>query len=124
MKLSVIIPTYNRRAVIEQTLPTVLDQTFPASEYEVIVVVDGSTDDTAAALRQISSPVRLVVIEQDNQGQAAARNAGIRLRQGTWCCCLDDDLFCERTLIAEHFVAHTDCDSLVFGPYTGRAAEP
>ena len=116
MKLSVIIPTYNRRAVIEQTLPTVLDQTFPASEYEVIVVVDGSTDDTAAALRQISSPVRLVVIEQDNHGQAAANNTGLKVATGELVLLLDDDLFCERTLIAEHFVAHTDCDSLVFGP--------
>jgi peptidoglycan/xylan/chitin deacetylase (PgdA/CDA1 family)/GT2 family glycosyltransferase len=102
--------------VIEQTLPTVLDQTFPADEYEVIVVVDGSTDGTADALRLISSPVRFVVIEQDNHGQAAARNAGLMAASGELVLFLDDDLFCERSLVAEHVSAHNDRNSLVFGP--------
>ena len=116
MKLSVIIPTFNRRALIEQTLPTVLDQTYPADEYEVIVVVDGSTDGTAVALRRMSSPVRLIVIEHDNRGQAAARNAGLRAASGELVLFLDDDLYCERTLIAEHVSAHEGGDCLVFGP--------
>ena len=116
MKLSVIIPTFNRRALIEQTLPTVLDQTYPADEYEVIVVVDGSTDGTAAALQRMSSSVRLIVIEQENRGQAAARNAGLRIASGELVLFLDDDLFCGRTLVAEHIAAHPDDNSLVFGP--------
>jgi GT2 family glycosyltransferase len=116
MKLSVVIPTFNRRELLLQTLPTVLDQTFPASEYEVIVVVDGSTDGTASALRHINSPVRIVVIEQDNRGQAAANNTGLRVATGELVLLLDDDLFCERSLIAEHVAAHTGRDYLVFGP--------
>lgn len=116
MKLSVIIPTFNRRHVIEQTLPTVLDQTLPADDYEVIVVVDGSEDGTAEALRDISSPVRLVVIEQENLGQAVARNRGVKAASGELVLLLDDDIFCGRTLLAEHVAAHIDGDCLVFGP--------
>ena len=116
MKLTVVIPTYNRRTVIEQTLPTVLDQTLPASEYEVVVIVDGSADGTAAALRRINSPVRIRVIEQENRGQAAARNVGLKVATGELVLFLDDDLFCERNLMAEHIAAHVDGNSLVFGP--------
>jgi GT2 family glycosyltransferase/peptidoglycan/xylan/chitin deacetylase (PgdA/CDA1 family) len=116
MKLSIIIATFNRRALLLQTLSTLLDQTFSASEYEIIVVVDGSADGTAAALRRINSPVRLLVIEQENRGQAAARNVGLRAATGELVLFLDDDLFCERNLIAEHVAAHVDGNSLVFGP--------
>jgi GT2 family glycosyltransferase/peptidoglycan/xylan/chitin deacetylase (PgdA/CDA1 family) len=116
VKLSVIIPTFNRRALLEETLPTVLDQTFPAGEYEVIVVVDGSVDGTAAWLRELESPVSLRVVEQENRGQAAARNAGVRLAEGELVLFLDDDIFCERNLVAAHVGAHVDGDSLVFGP--------
>lgn len=116
MRVSVIIPTFNRRALLERTLPTVLDQTFPAGEYEVIVVVDGSTDGTAEALRSLSSPVRFRVLEQFNRGQAAARNAGLSVATGDLVLFLDDDLFCERDLIAEHVAARSGADDLVFGP--------
>jgi cellulose synthase/poly-beta-1,6-N-acetylglucosamine synthase-like glycosyltransferase len=44
MKISVVIPTFNRRDLLARTLPAVLAQDFPAQEYEVVVVVDGSTD--------------------------------------------------------------------------------
>lgn len=116
MKVSVVIPTFNRRAVLERTLPTVLDQSFPAGEYEVIVVVDGSTDGTAEALRRLASPVRLRVLEQSNRGIPAARNAGLSAAVGDLVLFLDDDLYCGRDLVAEHFAAHVDGDSLVFGP--------
>ena len=106
MKVSVIVPTFNRRAVIERTLPTVLDQTFPAGEYEVIVVVDGSTDGTAEALRSLAPSVRLRVLEQSNRGLPAARNAGLSSAVGELVLFLDDDLFCERNLVAEHVAGH------------------
>jgi len=124
MRVSVIVPTFNRRTLILQTLPTVLDQTFPANDYEVIIVVDGSTDGTAEALKHIVSPVRIRVLEQDNRGQAAANNAGLRVATGELVLFLDDDLFCERTLIAEHFAAHGGGDYLVFGPVLVEPRSP
>jgi glycosyltransferase involved in cell wall biosynthesis/peptidoglycan/xylan/chitin deacetylase (PgdA/CDA1 family) len=124
MRVSVIIPTFNRRAVLERTLPTVLDQTFPPDQYEVIVVVDGSTDGTLAALRSMISRVRLRVLEQNNRGQAAARNAGLLVAEGELVLFLDDDIFCAHTLVAEHVAAHISRDYLVFGPVLVASQSP
>jgi glycosyltransferase involved in cell wall biosynthesis/peptidoglycan/xylan/chitin deacetylase (PgdA/CDA1 family) len=124
VRLSVIIPTFNRRSTLIQTLPTVLDQTFPADEYEVIVVIDGSTDGTAKALMDIGSPVRMRVVEKENGGQAAALNAGIAAAEGELVLLLDDDLFCDRTLVAEHAAAHEEGDYVVFGPALVAAESP
>jgi peptidoglycan/xylan/chitin deacetylase (PgdA/CDA1 family)/glycosyltransferase involved in cell wall biosynthesis len=116
IRVSVVIPTFNRKSLILQTLPTVLDQTFPVDRYEVVVVVDGSTDGTAEALRRISAPVRVQILEQKNAGQAAAMNAGLRAAAGEIVLFVDDDHFCERTLLEEHAAAHLDHEGLVFGP--------
>ena len=57
VKLSVVVPTRNRRDVlIPRTLPAMFAQDMPADEFEIILVVDGSTDGTAQALRELKSP--------------------------------------------------------------------
>ena len=94
MQVSVIIATYNRCKILARTLPTLLAQTFPSSEYEVILVVDGSTDGTSKFLRGFCSHGNLRVIEQENQGQAAAINAGLRVACGDLVLFLDDDILC------------------------------
>jgi len=76
--VSVIIPTYNRANIISRTIDNVLDQTY--KNIEVIVVDDGSTDDTQAALRGYGSRIR--VITQDNAGPAIARNHGSEVARG------------------------------------------
>ncbi|HZS70819.1 MAG TPA: glycosyltransferase, partial [Candidatus Acidoferrum sp.] len=73
--VSVLIDTYNHERFIEQAIASVLDQDFPASEMEVLVVDDGSTDRTPEVLRQFEPRVR--VIRKANGGQASAFNAGI-----------------------------------------------
>jgi glycosyltransferase involved in cell wall biosynthesis len=70
MKISVVIPTYNSAAFIGTTLESVLNQTLPAKE--ILVLDDGSTDDTVAILRTYEP--RIKVLQQKNQGVAAARN--------------------------------------------------
>ena len=117
MQVSVIIATYNRCKILARTLPTLLAQTFPSSEYEVILVVDGSTDGTSKFLRGFCSHGNLRVIEQENQGQAAAINAGLRVACGDLVLFLDDDILCGPTLVAEHARAsRTENSCLVFGP--------
>ena len=65
LKLSIVVPTRNRRDVlVSQTLPAIFEQNIPATEYEVIVVVDGSTDGTAETLRELPPPCSLRIIEQ------------------------------------------------------------
>lgn len=76
--VSVIIPTYNRAALICQSVESVLDQTY--SNTEVIVVDDGSTDDTLLRLKRFGERIRIV--SQSNAGPGAARNLGIRLSHG------------------------------------------
>lgn len=85
--ISVVIPAYNARAYIGRTIESVLRQTHPPSE--IIVVDDGSTDNTAEVIRGFAGRVKL--IEQANAGASAARNAGIEAATGDWIAFLDGD---------------------------------
>lgn len=86
-KVSVIIPVYNGAATIGRALASVFAQTF--TYYEVMVINDGSTDDTAAVLSRYGDRIR--VITQPNRGLSAARNAGVRASHGEYVAFLDDD---------------------------------
>ncbi len=86
-KISVIIPTYNRRTEVVGAIASVLAQTIKVSE--IIVVDDGSTDDTEDHVGRMESPVRY--IKTLNQGVSAARNHGIHVATGDWIAFLDSD---------------------------------
>ena len=73
IQVSVIIPTYNRGHILPEAIDSVLAQNF--SDYELIVIDDGSTDNTRAVLDGYSDKVK--VYKQTNQGVSAARNHGI-----------------------------------------------
>ncbi|TVP43879.1 MAG: glycosyltransferase family 2 protein [Gemmatimonadales bacterium] len=85
--ISVIIPCYNRAGMIGDAIQSSLDQTHSPSE--VIVVDDGSTDDSLAVARSFGPPVR--TLHQENAGPAAARNAGIEAASGEFVAFLDSD---------------------------------
>lgn len=86
-KVSVIIPVYNGAATIGRALASVFAQTF--ADYEVVVVNDGSTDDTASVLAGYGDRIR--VVTQANRGLPAARNSGIRASSGEYVAFIDDD---------------------------------
>jgi len=75
MRTSVIIPAYNAEKLLPECLRSLVDQTVPRDQYEIIVVDDGSTDGTAQVARSF---LEVRVISQKNQGPAAARNNGVR----------------------------------------------
>jgi peptidoglycan/xylan/chitin deacetylase (PgdA/CDA1 family)/glycosyltransferase involved in cell wall biosynthesis len=101
--LSVVMATYNRGELLRTTLPTLLrQQEIRPDQYEIVIVVDGSTDDTVAFLAGISSDVPLRIHEQPNRGQAAAQNVGIQHARGRLILFLDDDMLCGPRLIARH----------------------
>jgi glycosyltransferase involved in cell wall biosynthesis len=85
--ISVVIPTFNRAALVVKAIESVFAQTY--KDYEVIVVDDGSVDNT----REILKPYRerLQYIYQENRGAAAAQNTGIRMARGKWISILGSD---------------------------------
>jgi glycosyltransferase involved in cell wall biosynthesis len=85
--VSVVIPCYNGARFLRETLASVARQTSPAAE--VIVVDDGSTDDSGAIAESFAPLVR--VVRQPNRGESAARNRGIDLAAGDWVALLDAD---------------------------------
>ena len=89
MLISVIIPTYNRSTVIDRALNSVLCQTRPADE--IIVVDDGSTDDTLCKLESGYDGKITVLQHEKNAGVSAARNTGIKHCSGDWIALLDSD---------------------------------
>ena len=92
---SVIIPTFNRADLVLKAVVSVLDQTF--SDFEVVVVDDGSTDETRALLQPYDDRIRY--FHQENAGVSAARNRGIAESRGEYLAFLDsDDLFAPRML--------------------------
>src|SRR5689334_7590279 len=76
--VSIVVPTYNRRAGLERLLLALAAQTLPAERFEVVVVDDGSDDGTAQLLATRATPYRLRAVNQANAGPAAARNVGVR----------------------------------------------
>src|SRR5271165_7143352 len=93
--ISVVIPTYNYGRYVPQAVESVLAQTF--KDFEIIVVDDGSTDDTPQQLEPYQDRIR--VHKQANQGVSAARNAGVRLARAALVAFLDaDDVWHPRKL--------------------------
>ncbi len=114
MKISVVIPTYNRRELLARTLETLFAQDFPADQYEIIAAVDGSTDGTAQFLRSLEPSRPLRVIEHPrNRGQAAARNSALEIARGDLIVFIDDDLLCDPLLLRQHAAAHAEGDRMV-----------
>ena len=122
--MTVIIPAYNASAFLSDAVASVLVQTHP--EVEVIVVDDGSTDDTAALLAQWQArDPRIRAVHQHNRGLAAARNAGLNVACGQYVAFLDaDDVIhpekLERQIAYLEAHPHTD---LVYSDYTTADAE-
>ena len=86
-RVSVVIPTYNRRSYIQESLQSVLNQNF--SGFEVIVVDDGSTDGTDEVIRPFLD--KIFFIRQENKGAAVARNVGVRNARGACVAFMDSD---------------------------------
>ena len=126
MRASLIIPTFNHARFVGAAIDSALAQT--VSAFEVIVVDDGSTDETPAVLARYAGRVR--VLRQENRGLSAARNAGLAAAHGTFVSFLDaDDVMAPTKLAAQlevlersHAVGWTYCDVLMETVATGTTA--
>jgi glycosyltransferase involved in cell wall biosynthesis len=106
MEISVVVPTYNRCRIVLRTLETLFAQSVAPSRLELIVVVDGSTDDTLVELKKLHPTCGFQIIEQQNRGLAGARNSGYKAARSELILFLDDDMLCDRELVAAHLDAH------------------
>lgn len=106
--ISVLIPTYNRCRALESTLKSLDCQTETGRPFEVIVVDDGSTDETEAFLQQCSFSYPFRSVRQENRGPAAARNLGLKLIQGDTVLFLNDDCTAAPDLVAQHRRYHRE----------------
>jgi glycosyltransferase involved in cell wall biosynthesis len=104
-KISVVLPVYNSARFVAQSIQSVLGQTF--KDFEIIVVDDGSTDDTASVIGRFGALVSYHY--QKNQGAAAARNLGVSRSQGQYVAFLDaDDIWYPNKLSAQVSLLETD----------------
>lgn len=108
-RLSIIIPTYNRARILEKTLEAYKRQVDADQILELLVVNDGSTDDTQAVVARSaqSSPMSIRYLPQQNSGQSAARNHGIREAKGELVLLGDDDVIPAPNMIAQHLAWQT-----------------
>jgi glycosyltransferase involved in cell wall biosynthesis len=117
-RFSVIIPAYNSAATLARAIESVRAQTWPA--HEIIVVDDGSSDDTASVAESFGDAVKL--IRQPNSGVAAARNAGARSATGDWLAFLDaDDWYApDRIRLHAEWIAEDNTLDFLTGDYEYR----
>jgi glycosyltransferase involved in cell wall biosynthesis len=98
MKISVVIATFNRKDSLRATLNSIFAQDYPVTDFEVIIISDGSTDGTDAMLDRIDRPAGLTFkyFRQANRGPAAARNVGVKAAVGDVIAFTDDDCLPQR----------------------------
>lgn len=107
-RLSVVVATYNRGALLERLLEQLSQQTLAPETYEVVVVDDGSATPCAPRLASLRTPYALRVETQANAGAAAARDRGIRAARGELIVIVDDDMQVGPGFLAGHLARHTD----------------
>ncbi len=118
VKVSVVIPTYNRLERLKRVLNGLVAQTYPHQDFEVVIVSDGSTDGTEEYLHQLVLPFPTKIINQINQGVAIARNNGVAQAEGNVVLFVDDDVVPTPQLITEHMRWQEDNNysAVVIGP--------
>ena len=112
-ELGIVIATYNRAELLRQCLDALAAQSEASSNFEVIVVVDGSTDGTAEFLASYTGLRNLHVHVQPNQGVGAARNKGAELSSARLLLFLDDDMVAAPDLVSTHIEAHRSSAGIV-----------
>ena len=103
-RLSIIVPVYNVEKYIERCLLSLLNQDIPKSEYEIIVVNDGTPDNSADIAQSIADKnENIIVIHRENGGLSAARNTGMEHVHGEYVMFVDSDDYIEPNVLASIF---------------------
>jgi len=113
MEASIIIPTYNRKETLKKVLISLFNQTYSKDAYEIIVVDDGSTDNTETMVKKLNAPCSLKYFQQDKKGPAAARNYGLRKAKGKVIIFIDSDIIVVPHFVEEHLCYQKKYDRIV-----------
>lgn len=113
MKFSIIIPVYNSEKYIDRCLNSVLTQTY--NNYEIIIINDGSTDNSEKILKKYESNKKIKIISQTNHGVSSSRNIGIKESTGDYILFLDSDDFYENDILETLKNNIKDEDIIKFG---------
>lgn len=117
MKLSIVIPVYNVEQYLRECLDSCLEQDIDSSEYEIITVNDGSTDDSLAILEEYAQKYNnIILVNQENLSASVARNKGIELAKGEYIWFVDSDDKIEKNCLSKVVDGHTE-DIVMFGGY-------
>lgn len=101
-KLSIIVPVYNVEKYLERCVNSLLDQDLPRDEYEIILINDGSTDNSYEIAKRLAGEHNnIVLLTQDNQGQSVARNRGIGVARGKYIMFVDSDDYVQDNVLAK-----------------------
>jgi len=113
-QIGIVIPTHNRCAALLECLKHLEKQTF--SDFEVVIIDDGSTDDTSQRIDDYKARTSLEIryVKQENGGPAKARNKGADLLDSRICLFMGDDIFASPTLVELHLRAHEDHPDTTF----------
>jgi glycosyltransferase involved in cell wall biosynthesis len=102
LRASIVVPVRNRPDLLERTLQTLVAQDMPASEYEIVICDDGSTENIQAVVkRSTTAPVRIRFVRQPPLGPAAARNLGVRASQSAIILFIDSDVLVDSTAVRQ-----------------------
>jgi glycosyltransferase involved in cell wall biosynthesis len=117
MKISVIIPTYNRKSILQECLQSLLNQSISTSDYEILVISDGSDDGTKEFMADfIKAHKNVFYFAQNKKGPSSARNVGIRQARGKYLLFTGDDIIASGDLLKEHlYVLETREDAAFLG---------
>lgn len=99
--ISVIVPTFNRSIQLKKCIDSLMTQSYNKNKFEIIIINDGSTDNTINFLESIKTIPNISIINQDNKGPASARNQGLKKSKGDYIAFIDDDCIASRDWLLE-----------------------
>lgn len=107
-RISVLISTFNRAPLLDNVLQSFCMQTLPAEQFELVIVDDGSSDDTEEVVCRYVEKLSIRYVYQENTGLAAGKNHAVQLSSAPIILFMDDDDIADKLLLEEHLSTHAE----------------
>lgn len=122
-QVSVVVPTYNQKPILEYCLRSLLKQTADPTSYEIVVIDDGSTHGTPDMVQKLTqeAPCPLRYYWQENSGRSRTRNTGALKARGKYIIFLDGDMVVRREFVAAHLKVHSKPGLIVHGTHVNTS---